>query len=303
MPCIRGLKRASLELEVLETSALQDLVQTSQVLQACREIGVPVALDDFGTGYSSLTYLKRLPAGILKIDHSFVSDMLDDPEDLTILEGLLGLAAAFRRQVIAEGVETVDHGLMLLQMGCELAQGYGIARPMPAGDLQAWVAAWLPDPRWADVPLVNADNRAVLHASVEHRAWLAAFEACLEGRRADPAAARSRPVPRWRVAQNREAVRARQAAGLSGHRNASSAVSCPGSGDLQRAGRGPQRGGLGSFAATPLLTGQMPEKAATFARNGSGKDGKRGFPKPRRSGCPRECGVDASRWMAAQARN
>ena len=111
-----------------------------------------IALDDFGTGYSSLTYLKRLPANVLKIDQSFVSDMLDDPENLTILEGLLGLAAAFRRQVIAEGVETVDHGLMLLQMGCELAQGYGIARPMPAADFPAWVSAWRPDPRWADVP-------------------------------------------------------------------------------------------------------------------------------------------------------
>ena len=180
------VKASYLELEVLETSALQDLAQTSQLLQACREMGVPVALDDFGTGYSSLTYLKRLPAGILKIDQSFVSGIAADPEDLAILEGLLGLAAAFRRQVIAEGVETVDQGLMLLQMGCELAQGYAIAPPIPAGDFPAWVSAWLPDPSWADVPPVNADNRAVLHANVEHRAWLAAFEACLEGRRADP---------------------------------------------------------------------------------------------------------------------
>ncbi len=180
------VKASYLELEVLETSALQDLVQTSQLLQACREMGVPVALDDFGTGYSSLTYLKRLPAGILKIDQSFVSGIAADPEDLAILEGLLGLAAAFGRQVIAEGVETVDHGLMLLQMGCELAQGYAIAQPLPAGDLPAWVSAWLPDPSWANVPPVHADNRAVLHANVEHRAWLAAFEACLEGRRADP---------------------------------------------------------------------------------------------------------------------
>ncbi len=114
---------SDLELEVLETSALQDLVQTSQLLQACRAMGVPVALDDFGTGYSSLTYLKRLPAGVLKIDQSFVSGIAGDPEDLAILEGLLGLAAAFGRQVIAEGVETVDHGLMLLEMGCELGAG------------------------------------------------------------------------------------------------------------------------------------------------------------------------------------
>jgi EAL domain-containing protein (putative c-di-GMP-specific phosphodiesterase class I) len=69
---------------------------------------------------------------MLKIDQSFVRDMLDDPDDLAILEGVIGLARAFRRQVIAEGVETVEHGEMLLQLGCELAQGYGIARPMPA---------------------------------------------------------------------------------------------------------------------------------------------------------------------------
>jgi diguanylate cyclase (GGDEF)-like protein/PAS domain S-box-containing protein len=131
------VKASDLELEVLETSALQDLVQTSQLLQACREMGVPVALDDFGTGYSLLTYLKRLPTGILKIDQSFVSGIAVDPEDLAILEGLLGLAAAFRQQVVAEGVETVDHGLMLLQMGCELAEGYAIAPPIPAGDLPA----------------------------------------------------------------------------------------------------------------------------------------------------------------------
>ena len=104
------VRPADLELEVLETSALEDLAQVSQVIEACREIGVQFALDDFGTGYSSLTYLKRLPVAQLKIDQSFVRDMLDDPDDLAILEGVIGLATAFRRQVIAEGVETVEHG-------------------------------------------------------------------------------------------------------------------------------------------------------------------------------------------------
>ena len=171
---------------MLETSALQDVVQISQVLKACRGIGVSFALDDFGTGYSSLTYLKRLPASMLKIDQSFVRDMLDDPDDLTILEGVLGLATAFHRQVIAEGVETVEHGLMLLQLGCELAQGYGIARPMPARDLPGWVSDWRPDPRWAEVPPVHSGNRALLYACVEHRAWVAAFEAYLQGKRHAP---------------------------------------------------------------------------------------------------------------------
>jgi len=76
-------------------------------------------------------------------------DMLDDPDDLSILKGVIGLAHAFHREVIAEGVETVAHGTLLLQLGCELAQGYGIARPMPASDLPAWVQSWRPDPAWA----------------------------------------------------------------------------------------------------------------------------------------------------------
>jgi diguanylate cyclase (GGDEF)-like protein/PAS domain S-box-containing protein len=139
---------ASLELEVLETSALADMVQVSQVIEDCARIGVRFALDDFGTGYSSLTYLKRLRVALLKIDQSFVRGMLDDPDDLAILEGIIGLAAAFKRAVIAEGVETVAHGTCLLRLGCELAQGYGIARPMAADQLPAWVASWRPDAAW-----------------------------------------------------------------------------------------------------------------------------------------------------------
>jgi diguanylate cyclase (GGDEF)-like protein/PAS domain S-box-containing protein len=180
------VKPANLELEVVETNAVQDVMRTSQVLTACREIGVAIGLDDFGTGYSSLTYLKRLPANVLKIDQSFVRDMLEEPENLTILEGVLGLAAAFHRTVIAEGVETPEHGLMLLQMGCDLAQGFGIAASMPARELRAWAATWRPDPRWAEVPVVRAENRPVLLATVEHRAWLGALEASLQGKRAVP---------------------------------------------------------------------------------------------------------------------
>ncbi len=143
---------ASLELEVLETSALQDITQVSKVIEDCAGIGVTFALDDFGTGYSSLTYLKRLRVTLLKIDQSFVRDMLEDPDDLAILQGVIGLAAAFKREVIAEGVETVEHGTALLQLGCELAQGYGIARPMPAEQLPAWATNWQADAAWAELP-------------------------------------------------------------------------------------------------------------------------------------------------------
>ena len=140
----------SLELEILETSALEDMAQISEVMHACQAIGVRFALDDFGTGYSSLTYLKRLPAELLKIDQSFVRDMLTDVDDLAIVKGVIGLASAFRRSVIAEGVETVAHGQTLLALGCDLAQGYGIARPMPAADLPGWARQWRPDVCWMD---------------------------------------------------------------------------------------------------------------------------------------------------------
>jgi len=139
---------ARLELEILETSALEDIAWVSQVMSTCQALGVRFALDDFGTGYSSLTYLKRLPAEMLKIDQSFVRDMLTDRDDLSIVQTVIGLAAAFHRKVIAEGVETVAHGAALIPMGCELAQGYGIARPMPAHDFPAWAASWRPDPSW-----------------------------------------------------------------------------------------------------------------------------------------------------------
>ena len=100
------------------------------------------ALDDFGTGYSSLTYLRHLPVNMLKIDQSFVRDMLTNLEDLSIIEGVIGLARAFHHQVIAEGVETTEHCDRLLELGCDLAQGFAIAKPMPAEQLPDWVKDW-----------------------------------------------------------------------------------------------------------------------------------------------------------------
>ncbi|WP_407635513.1 putative bifunctional diguanylate cyclase/phosphodiesterase [Marinobacter gelidimuriae] len=138
----------NLELEILETSALSDVSQVAATMRACIDLGVHFALDDFGTGYSSLTYLRRLPARLIKIDQSFIQDMLTDSDDLAIVAGVISLAKTFQREMIAEGVETIEHGTALLQLGCELAQGYGIARPMPAGDVPAWVGEWKPDVSW-----------------------------------------------------------------------------------------------------------------------------------------------------------
>lgn len=128
-----------LELEILESRALNNIDHVVTVMHSCRQFGVRFALDDFGTGYCSLTYLKHLPADVLKIDRSFVRDMLDDPDDLAIVNGIIGLAQAFDREVVAEGVETQEHCDRLLELGCRYGQGYGLAYPMERGEFSNWV--------------------------------------------------------------------------------------------------------------------------------------------------------------------
>jgi diguanylate cyclase (GGDEF)-like protein/PAS domain S-box-containing protein len=164
----------SLELEILESAALEDIQSVRTIMAACQALGVGFALDDFGTGYSSLAYLKRLPANTLKIDQSFVRDMLEDADDLALIEGVVSLASIFKMGVIAEGVETTEHGVMLMRLGCDAAQGYGIARPMPAADVRAWAAQFRPDPawlRWADTRWDLADF-PLLVAQQDHLKWV-----------------------------------------------------------------------------------------------------------------------------------
>lgn len=131
-----------LELEVLETAALTDVGFTSQLLEQCARLGVRWALDDFGTGYSTLTYLKRLPVHVLKIDRSFVQNMLTDAQDKAIIEGVISLARTFDCQPVAEGIETAAQARMLLDIGCDIGQGDGIAAPMPASEVAAWIRNW-----------------------------------------------------------------------------------------------------------------------------------------------------------------
>ena len=131
-----------LELEILESAVLQDIQHMREVMQGCQTLGVCFALDDFGTGFSSLSYLKRLPAETIKIDRMFVDGILDDPEDSTLVSAIVALAKAFERSVIAEGVETPAQARKLLALGCELGQGYGIAKPMPAQAMASWAAAY-----------------------------------------------------------------------------------------------------------------------------------------------------------------
>lgn len=139
-----------LQLEVLETTALEDLSSAVRTMKACRQLGVSIALDDFGTGHSSLAYLKQLPVQVLKIDKSFVRDLLISPNDRSILQSIVGLGEAFQIDVLAEGLESNEAGRLLIDIGCYLAQGYTIARPMPADDIVAWLQNWKAPLEWLE---------------------------------------------------------------------------------------------------------------------------------------------------------
>ncbi|MDA0824900.1 MAG: EAL domain-containing protein [Proteobacteria bacterium] len=142
--------RGMIELEVTETRALDDILRVSEVMKTCSAMQVEFALDDFGTGFSSLVHLQQLPAHTLKIDTSFVRAMLenDNDNDRNLVKGIIGLGEALGKKVIAAGVETVAHGNELLKLGCSSAQGYGIAKPMPAEEFPAWMAHYMAPASW-----------------------------------------------------------------------------------------------------------------------------------------------------------
>lgn len=137
-----------LEIEILETAALEDIKMIGSLISQYKTRGIAFALDDFGTGFSSLSHLKHLCVSTLKIDQGFVRDMLHDPGDQAIVKGILGLSNAFKSKVIAEGVETIEQILLLLKMGCTLMQGYAIARPMRADKFPGWVTDFNKNPLW-----------------------------------------------------------------------------------------------------------------------------------------------------------
>lgn len=144
------------QLEILESSSLGSLEEMNNIISRCRdELNLSIALDDFGTGYSSLSHLGKLPTDTIKIDQSFVGGMLDDPQDFTIIDGVIALSKSFNRKLIAEGVETTLHGEMLILMGCEYAQGYAISRPISASDLSDWLQSYTPNQAWLEIGQEN----------------------------------------------------------------------------------------------------------------------------------------------------
>ena len=154
------------------------------------------ALDDFGSGYSSLTYLKRLPAHLLKIDQGFIRGMLEDPDDIAILDALLALARSFGRNCIAEGVESIQHGEMLLRLGCEWGQGYAIGHPMPAHEFEQWLHTWQVPLSWKGFKPDSRSALPVPFTYADHRVWISQMIDYLSGKAQVPP--QSETLQYWR---------------------------------------------------------------------------------------------------------
>jgi EAL domain-containing protein (putative c-di-GMP-specific phosphodiesterase class I) len=130
-----------LECEISEDTVMGDPRRATEVLERLRALGVRLSLDDFGTGHSSLSYLKSLPLDEVKIDQSFVTGMAVDPSDAAIVRSTIDLARHLGLDVVAEGVETEDVLEVLVSLDCDVAQGFLLSRPLPADQLDGWLAA------------------------------------------------------------------------------------------------------------------------------------------------------------------
>lgn len=138
--------KSRLILEILETTTLDNTERVIANLAACRALGVRISLDDFGTGYSSLDYFRRLKVDEIKVDRSFVSEMLERPDDELIVGAIIGLSHNFGRQLVAEGIETREVQDRLMAMGCEVGQGFYYTKPLPRQEALAWAADFSPVP-------------------------------------------------------------------------------------------------------------------------------------------------------------
>jgi EAL domain-containing protein (putative c-di-GMP-specific phosphodiesterase class I) len=135
------LPARALKLEITEHVLMADPGRMTHALESIGRLGVDLSLDDFGTGYSSLVHLKRLPVSELKVDRSFVQRMTSDPDDAAIVRSIVDLAHSLGLRVVAEGVETIESWHALAALGCDLAQGYLISRPVPGDEVVRWLVA------------------------------------------------------------------------------------------------------------------------------------------------------------------
>jgi EAL domain-containing protein (putative c-di-GMP-specific phosphodiesterase class I) len=140
-----GMAPELLELELTETIVMDRAEASIEPLQALRDIGVRISIDDFGTGYSSLAYLKRFPLDVLKIDRSFVADITHDPNVSAIVSAIVAMAKKMQLSVVAEGVETPEQMVFLIEQGCDEVQGYLVSPPIGADAYEAFLRTWTRD--------------------------------------------------------------------------------------------------------------------------------------------------------------
>ena len=136
-----GLAPEQLELEITERLILDNSIETAEILRQLDKAGIRLSVDDFGTGYSALSYLKSYPFDTLKIDKSFVQDVMKEPEDASLVRAIINMAHSLGLRVIAEGVEEEAQTHFLKKEGCDFSQGYFYSRPLPAPDFEAWLAS------------------------------------------------------------------------------------------------------------------------------------------------------------------
>jgi diguanylate cyclase (GGDEF)-like protein len=136
-----GLDEGALEIEITESTLMGDHEKARGAITRLREIGVRTSIDDFGTGYSSLSYLRELPVHALKIDRSFITHLIDEPDLEAIVRSIIELARNLRLETVAEGVEDERVCERLVKLGCDYAQGFALARPMPADAMRGWLRA------------------------------------------------------------------------------------------------------------------------------------------------------------------
>lgn len=164
---------AQLEIEITETAALSDLERARRVLAECRQLGVGVAVDDFGTGHASLTYVQSLPVTRIKVDQHFVHGLPTEPRNLAVIAGTVTSSRLLDIDILAEGVETVLHGLILMRLGCGLLQGYALTVPLSEAGFRSWLRSWQPPNVWRAWAgrRVESTILPLLAAEITHRRY------------------------------------------------------------------------------------------------------------------------------------
>jgi len=194
-----GAWAEDLEIDLSETALPPDTLHLEEAFATCRALGVRLALDNFGNGNAPLRFMMQGVTDVLKLDPALSRHVASDAAVVSQLEGIIKIAHAFEREIVAAGVESIEQGAWLIHLGCRFAQGSIIALPMPAGQFAAWAAAWHGHPIWtgvAGLPIANEDMPLVV-AEVWLHQWIDAFVRDISGTDSDSASVAESNFARW----------------------------------------------------------------------------------------------------------